>query len=147
MKTILDIDDELLARAQRHAANTGQSLRDVIEDRLRRLLSSVPRSPSRERIRVSPEGFAHVAKTVEHPPAPTPELRDLMSSAGERLPPVERTLEAESDFAQRFHAPTTPPVEEPYRLPDLSCRDPRAGDPLARYSWEDLSEMIYDDER
>jgi uncharacterized protein (DUF1778 family) len=147
MKTILDIDDELLARARRHAANTGQSLEDVIEDGLRRVLSSVPRSPSRERIRVSPEGFAHVAEMVRQPPAPTPELRDLMSSAGERFPPVERTLEAESDFMQCFRAPATPPVEEPYRLPDLSCGDPRADDPLARYSWDDLSKMIYDDER
>ena len=44
MKTTLDIDDELLARAQRHAANTGQSLRHVVEDGLRRVLSAVPRS-------------------------------------------------------------------------------------------------------
>ncbi len=45
MKTTLDIDDELLARARRHASNTGQSLRDVIEDGLRRVLSSVSPSP------------------------------------------------------------------------------------------------------
>lgn len=44
MKTALDIDDELLARARRHATSTGQTLRDVIEDGLRRVLSSVPRS-------------------------------------------------------------------------------------------------------
>ncbi len=42
MKTTLDIDDELLALARRHAANTGQTLGDVIEDGLRRVLSSVP---------------------------------------------------------------------------------------------------------
>lgn len=35
---------------------------------------------------------------------------------------IERTLEAESDFAQRFQAPATPPVEEPYRLPDTQLR-------------------------
>ncbi|WP_419861068.1 hypothetical protein [Candidatus Palauibacter sp.] len=96
MKATLDIDDELLVRARRHAANTGQSLRDVIEDGLRRVLS----------------------------PA----------------------LKAESVFAQRFRALSTPPVEESYRLPDHSCGDPCADDPLARYSWEDLSKMIYDDE-
>ena len=45
MKTTLDIDDELLSRARRHAANTDQSLRHVVEDGLRRVLSSVPRSP------------------------------------------------------------------------------------------------------
>lgn len=96
MKTTLDIDDELLARARRHAANTGQTLAEVIEDGLRSVLSAV--------------------------------------------------IEAESDFAKRVRAPGTPPVEEPYRWPDLSCGDPRADDPLARYSWEDLSKMIYDDE-
>lgn len=60
---------------------------------------------------------------------------------------IKRTLEAESDFAQRFRALSTPLVEEPYRLPDLSCGDPCADDPLAQYSWEDLSKMIYDSER
>lgn len=37
--------------------------------------------PSRERITLSPEGFAHVAKKVEQPPEPTRELRELMSDA------------------------------------------------------------------
>lgn len=130
MKTTLDIDDELLARARRHAANTGQTLRDVIEDGLRRVLSPVPRSPepeeyrlpdrsygdpsaedplpadfgrdfieefagrfvedgfglSRERIQLSPEGFARVAEMVEQPPELTRELRDLMSGSGEETP-------------------------------------------------------------
>ena len=82
MKTTLDIDDELLDRVRCHATNTGQSLSDVIEDGLRRVLSSDPRSPeSRE-----------------------------------------------------------------YRLPDLSRGDPSADDPLAEYSWKELSEMIYDSE-
>ena len=60
---------------------------------------------------------------------------------------IERTLEAESDFAQRFRAPSTRRIEERYRLPDLSCGDPCADDPLAAYSWRELSELIYDDER
>lgn len=41
---------------------------------------------SRERIQVSPEGFARVAEMVRKPPAPTPELRDLMSSSKEETP-------------------------------------------------------------
>ena len=48
MKTTLDIDDELLARARRHAANTGQSLRNVIEDGLRSVLPSDPPAPDSE---------------------------------------------------------------------------------------------------
>lgn len=36
---------------------------------------------SRERIRVSPEGFTRAAELVEHPPEPTRELRELMSDA------------------------------------------------------------------
>ena len=41
---------------------------------------------SRERIQLSPEGFAHVADMVQNPPAPTPELRDLMTNTGEDAP-------------------------------------------------------------
>lgn len=33
---------------------------------------------------------------------------------------------------------------EPYRLPDLSVGDPRADDPLEAYSWQDLSEAVYE---
>ena len=39
MKTTLDIHDELLARAKRHARETGRSLRAVVEDGLRRALA------------------------------------------------------------------------------------------------------------
>ena len=38
MKTTLDIHDELLARAKRHAKETGRPLRAVVEDGLRRVL-------------------------------------------------------------------------------------------------------------
>ena len=40
MKTTIDIHDELLARAKRHARDTGRPLRAVVEDGLRRVLSS-----------------------------------------------------------------------------------------------------------
>ena len=44
MKTTIDIHDELLARAKRHAAESGQPLRAVVEEGLRRVLStSTPR--------------------------------------------------------------------------------------------------------
>ena len=39
MKTTVDIHDELLVRAKRHARETGRPLRAVVEDGLRRVLS------------------------------------------------------------------------------------------------------------
>ena len=36
------------------------------------------------------------------------------------------------------------PTASGYRMPDCSKGDPRDGDPLAAYTWQDLSEMIYD---
>ena len=39
MKTTLDIHDELLARAKRHARDTGRPLRAVVEDGLRLALA------------------------------------------------------------------------------------------------------------
>ena len=40
MKTTLNIQDELLVRAKRHARRTGRPLRAVVEEGLRRLLST-----------------------------------------------------------------------------------------------------------
>ena len=40
MKTTLDIHDELLVRAKRHARRIGRPLRAVVEEGLRRVLSS-----------------------------------------------------------------------------------------------------------
>ena len=40
VKTTIDIHDELLARAKRHARETGRPLRAVVEDGLRQLLAS-----------------------------------------------------------------------------------------------------------
>lgn len=39
MKTTLDIQDELLARAKRHAKATGRPLRAVVEEGLRQMLA------------------------------------------------------------------------------------------------------------
>ena len=45
MKTTLDIHDELLLRAKRHARETGRPLRALVEDGLRRVLAaSSPRT-------------------------------------------------------------------------------------------------------
>ena len=46
MKTTLEIQDELLARAKRHARLTGRSLRAVVEEGLRQVLAS-PTRPER----------------------------------------------------------------------------------------------------
>ncbi len=80
MKTTIDIHDELLLRAKRYARDNGWSLRSVVEDGLRRVLSAAP-------------------------------------------------------AAREYH------------VPDLSHGDRHAADPLAAYSWQDLSEMIYEAER
>lgn len=77
MKTTIEIHDELLVRAKRHARDTGRPLRAVVEEGLRLVLSA-------------------------------------------------------------------PEAAESYRLPDLSIGDPTDDDPLDAYSWQDLSEMIYE---
>ena len=77
MKTTIEIHDELLIRAKRHARQTGRPLRAVMEEGLRTVLSAPASAAS-------------------------------------------------------------------YRLPDLSVGDPTDDDPLEAYSWQDLSEMIYE---
>ena len=48
MKTTLDIHDELLIRAKRHAKETGRPLRAVVEEGLRQVLAGpFPRSTYR----------------------------------------------------------------------------------------------------
>jgi len=44
MKTTIDIQDELLARAKRHASQTGRPLRAVVEDGLRLVLETPPQT-------------------------------------------------------------------------------------------------------
>ena len=44
MKTTIDIQDELLARAKRHARHTGRPLRAVVEEGLRLVLATPPRA-------------------------------------------------------------------------------------------------------
>lgn len=77
VKTTLDIHDELLLRAKRHAKTTGRTLRAVVEEGLRLVLSA--------------------------------------------------------------------PSSHPYELPDLRVGDPLAPDPMERYSWPELRELIYGD--
>lgn len=42
MKTTLDIRDELMARAKKHARRTGQPLRALVEEGLRRVMIQEP---------------------------------------------------------------------------------------------------------
>ena len=77
MKTTIEIHDELLARAKRFARENGGTLRALVEEGLRFVLSA-------------------------------------------------------------------PASSQSYRLPDLSVGDPTDDDPLEAYSWQDLSEMIYE---
>lgn len=46
MKTTVDISDALLVRAKRYARKTGQPLRAVLEEGLRRVLDSEPLATS-----------------------------------------------------------------------------------------------------
>jgi len=45
MKTTVDLADELLERARRHARRTGQPVRALIEEGLRLVLQQVERYP------------------------------------------------------------------------------------------------------
>ncbi len=64
MKTTVDIHDELLARARRHAKNTGRPLRAVVEDGLRRVLAA-PESPRSYRLPDMSEGDPGAADPLE----------------------------------------------------------------------------------
>ncbi len=64
MKTTIDIHDELLARAKRHARNTGRSLRAVVEDGLRQVLA-LPASRSRYRLPDLSVGDPNAADPLE----------------------------------------------------------------------------------
>ena len=75
MKTTIDIHDELLARAKRHATETGRPLRAVVEEGLRRVLSA---STARERytlpdLRVGDPGAADPLERFSWP-----ELRETI---------------------------------------------------------------------
>ena len=75
MKTTIDIHDELLTRAKRHASATGRPLRAVVEEGLRRVLST---STIRDRYTL-PDSRAGDAR----PPDPLeqlswPELREMI---------------------------------------------------------------------
>ena len=50
MKTTIDIQDELLARAKRHAQRTGRPLRALVEEGLRQVLST---AATRQRYRLA----------------------------------------------------------------------------------------------
>ena len=75
MKTTIDIHDELLARARRHARDTGRPLRAVVEDGLRRVLSSTD-SSHRYKLSDLRVGNPHAADPLET--CSWPELRELI---------------------------------------------------------------------
>lgn len=75
MKTTVDIHDELLIRAKRHAKETGRPLRALVEDGLRRALAAAPEQ----------ESYRLPDMRVGDPDAPNPlehlswaEVRDLI---------------------------------------------------------------------
>ena len=75
MKTTVDIHDELLARAKRHARDTGRPLRAVVEDGLRRVLSSTD-SSRRYKLSDLRVGNPRAADPLES--YSWPELRELI---------------------------------------------------------------------
>ena len=64
MKTTIDIHDELLARAKRHARNTGRPLRAVVEDGLRQVLAA-PASRNRYQLPDLSTGHAGAEDPLE----------------------------------------------------------------------------------
>ena len=75
MKTTLDIHDELLVRAKRHAKDEGRPLRAFVEDALRQALATAPEQ----------EHYRLPDMSVGDPNGPNPlehlswmELRDLI---------------------------------------------------------------------
>lgn len=75
MRTTLDINDELLARADQYARETGSTLRAVVEDGLRQVLDSV--GPTRKYVLPDlREGDPTAHDPLEH--YAWPELRELI---------------------------------------------------------------------
>ena len=75
VKTTIDIHDELLVRAKRHAQRTGRPLRAVVEEGLRQVLA-VAESPARYKL---PD--LSVGRVGEPDPLEAyswPELRDII---------------------------------------------------------------------
>ena len=74
VKTTLDIHDELLTRAKRHAKETGRPLRAVVEDGLRRVLvTASPRPYKLPDLRVGDADAPDPLATYSWP-----ELRELI---------------------------------------------------------------------
>ena len=75
MKTTLDIHDELLIRAKRHAKETGRPLRAVVEEGLQQVLAETSERP-RYRLPDMRVGNPDDPNPLEH--LSWPELRDLI---------------------------------------------------------------------
>ena len=78
MKTTLEIHDELLARAKRHARLTGRPLRAVVEEGLRQVLAS----PTRPERYVLPD--LSVGEAGGHDPLDTYSWQDLREEIYEK---------------------------------------------------------------
>ena len=76
MKTTLNIHDELLVRAKRHAKATGRPLRAVVEDGLRLALSASTRARPRYKLPDLRVGDAEAPDPLAG--YAWPELRDLI---------------------------------------------------------------------
>ncbi len=74
----------------------------------------------------------------------TIEIHDeLLARAKQHAREVGGTLRSVVEEGLRMVL-ATPASSEPYRLPELSVGDPTDDDPLEAYSWQDLSEIIYE---
>ena len=75
MKTTIDVHDELIARAERHAGDAGRPLRAALEDGLRRVLASTD-SDRRYRLSDLRAGDPRAADPLET--CSWPELHELI---------------------------------------------------------------------
>ena len=69
---------------------------------------------------------------------------ELLERAKRRARETGRTLRSVVEDGLRAVL-ASPTLENTYQLPDLRVGDPDAEDPLERYSWPELRELIYND--
>ena len=85
MRTTLDIHDELLRRAERHTRRTGQPLRALVEEGLRRIL---PPDPPRAPYRLPDLSVGHPGDPDPLEALSWPEFRELVHGSGPLRPPL-----------------------------------------------------------
>ena len=106
MKVTLDIDDRLLREAREHARRTGQPLRAIVEEGLRRVLAAGAPGAG---YRLSDHSVGEAAGDDPLDAYSSEDLRDL--AYGEPVPPVsgDKPLDAATLLERWRHLPPVDP--------------------------------------